>query len=94
MPSGGGETRTKSGLEFDGPVELKAILLEQKDAFREHLAGELLTYAIGRGTEPFDRPAIRTITQAAQANGDTLSAMIRAIVMSDTFRTCRGRATQ
>lgn len=82
------------GIEFDGPVQLKDILLDREDAFREHLAGELLTYAIGRGTEPFDRPAVRRITQQTQAQGDTLAAMIRAIALSDTFRTCRGRESR
>jgi hypothetical protein len=82
------------GIEFDGPVQLKSILLDRKDAFREHLAGELLTYAIGRGVEPFDRPAIRTITDSTQANGDTLGAMIKSIVLSDTFRMSRGRTSK
>ncbi len=79
------------GVAFSGPSELKAILISRLDAFREHLSSEMLTYAIGRGTEPFDRPAIKMISDATHARGDRLDAMIESIVLSDTFRTCRGR---
>lgn len=79
------------GISFDGPNELKAILLDKHETFREHLAGELLTYAIGRGMEPFDRPAIRLISEHTSSNEDTLSSMIEGVVLSGTFRTCRRR---
>ena len=79
------------GVEFDGPSELKAILMDRLDAFREHLTSEMLTYAIGRGVEPFDRPAIRKISDETRENDDKLAAMIESIVLSGTFRTCRGR---
>ena len=79
------------GVEFDGPAGLKAILMDRLDAFRDHLTSEMLTYAIGRGAEPFDRPAIRKINDETRENDDKLAAMIESIVLSGTFRTCRGR---
>ena len=79
------------GVEFDGPAGLKSILMDRLDAFREHLTSEMLTYAIGRGAEPFDRPAIRKIADETRENDDKLAAMIESIVLSGTFRTCRGR---
>ncbi|GAB5495615.1 MAG: DUF1592 domain-containing protein [Phycisphaerales bacterium] len=79
------------GISFDGPNQLKSILLDKHETFREHLAGELLTYAVGRGMEPFDRPAIRLIAEHTSANGDTLGSMIEGVVLSGTFRTCRRR---
>jgi len=79
------------GVEFDGPAGLKAILMDRLDAFREHLTSEMLTYAIGRGAEPFDRPAIRKISDETRENDDKLATMIESIVLSGTFRTCRGR---
>ncbi len=79
------------GVEFDGPAGLKAILMDRLDAFREHLTSEMLTYAIGRGAEPFDRPAIRKISDETRESDDKLEAMIESIVLSGTFRTCRGR---
>ncbi|MFZ4576238.1 MAG: DUF1592 domain-containing protein [Phycisphaerales bacterium] len=79
------------GESFDGPRELKAILLAKSDQFVEAFAAKLLTYAIGRGMEPFDRPAVRAIAAKTRENGDRFADMIETIVLSDTFRTCRGR---
>jgi hypothetical protein len=80
------------GESFRGPSELKQVLLRKSDQFVEALAGKLLTYGLGRGLEPFDRPAVKRIAARAKENGNRLDAMIEAIVLSDTFRTCRGRA--
>lgn len=79
------------GVAFDGPVELKAVLLDREALFVENLSKKLLTYALGRGIEPFDRPTVREITDAADASGGKMSSMIEAIVLSDAFRTCRPR---
>jgi hypothetical protein len=78
-------------IQLDGSEGLKRNLLARSDQFVEALAGKLLTYALGRGTEPFDRPAIHQIALRTRANGDRLSAMIESIVISDSFRSCRGR---
>ncbi|MEM9415545.1 MAG: DUF1592 domain-containing protein [Planctomycetota bacterium] len=79
------------GVVFDGSTELKAILLDEQSLFVSNLSKKMLTYALGRGVEPFDRPTLHTIVQATRAEDDKLSAMIEAIVLSDAFRTCRGR---
>ncbi|RMH27432.1 MAG: DUF1592 domain-containing protein [Planctomycetota bacterium] len=77
------------GRRFNGPVELKQILLAQKTLFTDNLTRKLLTYALGRGTEPFDRPTVRRITDHAAAHGDSLRSLIEGIVLSDAFRSCR-----
>ena len=82
------------GVAFDGPVELKAILLDREALFVENLSRKLMTYALGRGLEPFDRPTVRQITDAADASGGKMSSMIEAIVLSDAFRTTRGRESR
>lgn len=82
------------GVAFDGPTELKRILLDRDRQFVENLSRTLLTYALGRGLEPFDRPTVRQLTDAAEQHGGRMSAIIEAIVLSDAFRTCRGRETQ
>lgn len=79
-----------SGTTFAGPTQLKQILLAREGLFVENLTRKLLTYALGRGPEPFDRPAVNRIVQRARANDDRLSAIIEGIVLSDAFRTCRG----
>lgn len=76
---------------FEGPEGLKRVLHARTEQFIENLAAKLLTYAIGRGPEPFDRPAIRRISDQTRAHRDGVRSMIEAVVLSDTFRTCRGR---
>lgn len=80
------------GIQLAGVGDLKRVLLERDDQFVEALAGKVLMYAIGRGLEPFDRPAARRIAQRTRQHGDTLTALIESIVLSPTFRTCRGRS--
>ncbi len=86
-----GETKDVKSYLFAGAKELKAILLTREDQFAETLAAKLLVYAIGRGLEPFDRPAVRTIALHTRERGGRLDSLIEAVVLSDTFRTCRGR---
>lgn len=78
-------------IALNGANDLKKTLLDRSDQFVEALTAKTLTYALGRGTEPFDRPAIRKIAQRTRANNDKFSALIESIVLSETFRTCRGR---
>ena len=46
----------------------------------------MLTYAIGRGVEYYDRPAVRRIVREAQASGYTWSSIIRGVIRSDPFQ--------
>jgi hypothetical protein len=77
-------------IAFAGPNELKGILLDRQDLFVENLTRKLLTYALGRGVEPFDRPTVTAITRAAAERDHRMSALIEGIVQSQAFRTCRG----
>lgn len=80
-----------NGESFDGPVQLKKILLQRQDQFIDNLSRKMLTYAIGRGIEPFDRPTIQDLTRQVESNNYKMSALIEAIVLSDSFRKSRGR---
>ncbi|MCC6229798.1 MAG: DUF1592 domain-containing protein [Phycisphaerales bacterium] len=79
------------GVALNGSGDVKKIILARSDQFVEALAGKVLTYAIGRGMEPFDRPAVRSIARRTRAGGDRLTTLIESVVLSETFRTCRGR---
>ena len=46
---------------FAGADELKIILRQQKDTFAGGLAEKLLTYALGRGLDRSDQPAVKQI---------------------------------
>lgn len=82
------------GVAFNGPVELKRVMLERQDAFVENLAKKMLTYAVGRGPEPFDRPTIKKIVQKVEDDGYRMRSLIEAIVLSEAFTKARGRETK
>ena len=79
------------GTKFSGAAELKKVLLGKKDAFARGLADKMLTYAIGRGMEPYDDRALDKIAAALAKNDYKFSTLIVEIVKSDPFRLRRGR---
>jgi hypothetical protein len=79
------------GQKFQGPEELKAILKAKKELFSRCLTEKMLTYAIGRGVEFYDKPAIDGILAALEKNEYRFSRLITAIATSDPFRLRRGK---
>ncbi len=81
------------GKKFAGPKELKMILREKKDLFARCLSDKLLTYALGRGVEYYDRCAIDKIVQSLEKNDYKFSTLIMETVRSEPFlmRTAVGR---
>jgi hypothetical protein len=79
------------GRSFSGPRELKAILRGNQEQFTRCLAEKLLTYGLGRGVEPYDRPAVDGIVQAAKAGDNKFSTFVLGIVRSDPFQKRGGR---
>ncbi len=76
-----------NGKVFTGPAELKKILLtDHKDEFITTVTEKLLTYALGRGLEASDAPAIREIMRDAAKENYRMTAMISAIVNSKPFQ--------
>ncbi len=74
-----------TGEKFTGATELKQVLLTQKDEFARNLTEKMLAYALGRGLEPYDLPAVRKITQELAKNDYRSSLLIRGIVKSYPF---------
>jgi hypothetical protein len=74
------------GRKFDGAAGLKTILRQQKDAFAECLAEKLLTYALGRGVERSDRPAVRQIVARLAEDNYRFSTLVLGIVNSAPFQ--------
>lgn len=79
------------GRSFRGPAELKAILKEQKELFSRCLTEKMLTYALGRGLESYDRPALDAITAAMARDRYRFSTLVIGIVKSEPFRLRRGK---
>lgn len=78
------------GKSFRGSAELKAILASDSDVFAECLTEKLLTYALGRGLEGYDRPAVKQIVQELSKNNYRFSVLISGIVNSVPFQMGRG----
>jgi mono/diheme cytochrome c family protein len=74
------------GTLVDGPAGLRRVLRGRRDEFVETLAAKLLTYAIGRGLESYDQPAVRDIRRRVEAADYRFSALVSAIVDSVPFR--------
>jgi Protein of unknown function (DUF1592)/Protein of unknown function (DUF1588)/Protein of unknown function (DUF1587)/Protein of unknown function (DUF1595)/Protein of unknown function (DUF1585)/Planctomycete cytochrome C len=76
---------------FDGAADLTRILAEKKRwEFLHCLSDRMLTYALGRGTEYYDRPALDQIVREIEQGEDKFSALILAVAESFPFQTRRG----
>jgi hypothetical protein len=74
------------GSTFFGVAALERALLQRPEHFAGALTEKLLIYALGRGVEPFDAPAIRQILRRASAEDFRFSALILGIVNSTPFQ--------
>jgi Protein of unknown function (DUF1585)/Protein of unknown function (DUF1588) len=79
-----------SGESFRGPKELKTILKAHTAEFSRCLTEKMLTYAIGRGLEEYDRCAVEDIVKNLERNKYRFSALVLFIVKSDPFQKRRG----
>jgi mono/diheme cytochrome c family protein len=75
-----------NGVKFNGPAELRKVLLSHPEQFANTVTDRLLTYALGRGVEYYDQPAIRKITREAAFNDYKWSSLILGIVNSTPFQ--------
>jgi hypothetical protein len=73
------------GTKFDGPAELRGVLQSRGTEFVTALAEKLLVYAVGRGLEYYDAPAIRQVVREAASDGYRWSALVGGIVRSTPF---------
>ena len=80
------------GTVFDGPAGLKkALLTAHRDEYISTLTEKLLLYALGRGLEYYDMPAVRTIAHEAGQDNYRISSLISAIIKSTPFQMRRTR---
>lgn len=74
------------GTKFEGPDELRSVLVKRSPEFVRCLSEKLLTYALGRGVEPSDRCYVDDITAKSSTKGNRFSSLVSAIVESEPFR--------
>jgi mono/diheme cytochrome c family protein len=73
------------GTKFEGPAGLRDALL-RSDRFVTTLTGKMMTYALGRGLEHYDQPAVRGILKRAAPDDYRMSSLILGVVQSAPFR--------
>ncbi len=75
------------GTRFDGVGDLRELLAgKRREQFVRCLAEKMLVYAIGRGTEYYDRCAVDDIVQLASQHEYRFAYLIVAIIESDPFQ--------
>jgi mono/diheme cytochrome c family protein len=74
------------GTQVDGAAGLREALLKRPEVLVQTAAEKLLTYALGRGLEPHDMPAVRAIVREAQHDGYKFVSLIAGVVRSTPFR--------
>lgn len=74
------------GTQFNGPEELREVLLGKPEQFVGVLTEKLLIYALGRGLEPHDMPVVRAVVADARAADYRFSALVEGIAQSIPFR--------
>ncbi len=91
---------TDGGAAINSTITLDGATIESPKAFREALirgdqvvytvAEKMLTYALGRGLEYFDAPAVRQLVRNLAQNNNRWSSLVLGIVKSTPFQMRRG----
>lgn len=81
-----------SGESFDGPVELRKVLVDKKDDFLRHLTGKVLGYALGRSLQDGDSCTVQHLSDTLRRDNYRARTLIREIVLSTPFRNSQGGA--
>ena len=89
MPGGGvidASGAMPDGTAFDGPADLRGLLVTTPEQFATVVTEKLLTYALGRGVEYHDAPAVRQILRGAAAHDYGLASLVVGVVRSTPFQ--------
>jgi hypothetical protein len=78
------------GRAFNGPAELQNVLRHDQTSFAECVTDKLLTYALGRGLERYDKRTVRDIAKSIEAKDYRFSNLVIEIVNSLPFQMRRG----
>ena len=73
------------GKPFKGPVELKAMLIANKEAFARTLSQRLLTFALGRSLQDHDDDTIDKLVKSLERDQYRFSSLVTNIVASFPF---------
>ena len=74
------------GTRVSGPADLDKMLASRPEVFIGVMTEKLMTYALGRGLEYYDMPAVRKIVHDARANDYRFSSIVSGVVSSPPFQ--------
>jgi hypothetical protein len=74
-----------NGAQVDGPVALRRMLVSRPEIFVGVMTEKLLTYALGRGVDYSDMPAVRKIVREAGTRDFRFSSLVMGVVRSTPF---------
>jgi mono/diheme cytochrome c family protein len=80
------------GQTFEGLAGLRTVLVGRQDQFVGTVAERLMSYALGRGIEYYDRPTLRRIVRDASRDGYRWSSLVIGIVSSAPFQMRRAES--
>lgn len=75
-----------TGEKFDGPKELRAVLLSRKPQFVRNVVEKTLTYALGRELAATDKPAVDAVVREMEKSGYAFSALVGGVARSYPFQ--------
>jgi hypothetical protein len=78
------------GRSFLGPEQLEKVLVDRRVDFTEGITEKMLTYALGRGIERYDKRTVKEIARNLAANNYKFSSLVLNIIESLPFQQERG----
>ena len=75
-----------AGRTIDSPRTLREALLDSGDEYVRTVTEKLMIYALGRGVDYYDAPAVRRIVRDLAFDDYRWSALVEAVVLSEPFR--------
>ena len=79
-----------SGEKFDGPEQLRHVLLGKKDDFLRHLTSKVLGYALGRSLQDGDSCTVQHLADALRKDDYRARTLVREVALSVPFRNSQG----
>jgi hypothetical protein len=74
------------GTKVNGVVTLRDAILDKPDLFVATMTEKLMIYALGRGVDARDMPAVRGVIRGAEKNDYRFSSIVLGIVRSVPFQ--------
>ena len=75
-----------SGERFNGPTELRSVLVKRKEEFLRHLTSKMMGFALGRTMQDGDQCTVQRLVDKLGKENYNARMLVREIVLSTAFR--------